>query len=213
MAVATLARPASPAAITMRHIPHFRLFLAALVAAIAIAAASCGGSDGPSISAEPDASTTTSSTIPADTTSTTAAVTSTTTANVPGQVSYRGLTFVVPTDWPVHDLANEPKTCARTDQHAVYLGEQGPDADCPSRIVGQTDAFQLEQIDARSQLAADRATQASTINGIPVRIDPSPAPDGALTVVFTDQQVVAVLTIGNGRGIVDQILASVALSK
>jgi hypothetical protein len=200
----------------MRRTPHFRLFLAALVAALAIAAASCGGSDGPSISAEPDPSTTSSFPIPDDTTTTTAAVTPTTPttgATVPGQVTYRGLTFTVPTDWPVHDLANEPNTCARTDQHAVYLGEQGPDADCPSRIVGQTDAFQLEQIDARSQLAADRATQASTINGIPVRIDPSPAPDGALTVVFTDQQVVAVLTIGNGRSIVDQILASVALSK
>jgi hypothetical protein len=188
-----------------------RLYLAAFVAAGALALASCGGSSGPSVSAEPDTSTTSTSTsAPApDTTTTTAPVTTTTGARIPGQVSYRGLTFTVPTDWPVHDLASEPTTCARTDQHAVYLGEQGPNANCPARIVGQTDALQLEPIDARSQVAADRATQASTVNGLPIRIDPSPAPDGALTVVFTNQQVVAVLTFGSGRTTADKILASV----
>src|SRR5438270_11006548 len=39
------------------------------------------------------------------------------------QVSYLGLTFSVPADWPVVTLG--PTTCVRFDQHAVYLGTPG----------------------------------------------------------------------------------------
>ncbi|MFD0639387.1 hypothetical protein ACFQ9X_55220 [Catenulispora yoronensis] len=37
----------------------------------------------------------------------------------------------------MHDLAAEPHTCMRYDRHAVYLGDPGPDQDCPAVAVGR----------------------------------------------------------------------------
>ena len=46
------------------------------------------------------------------------------------EVSYAGSTVEVPVSWPVRDLTADPHTCIRYDQHAVYLGDPGPDQDC-----------------------------------------------------------------------------------
>lgn len=45
-------------------------------------------------------------------------------------VSYLGLNFTVPADWPVVDLSDT--TCVRFDRHAVYLGTPGARQDCPT---------------------------------------------------------------------------------
>lgn len=58
-------------------------------------------------------------------------------------VSYAGRTIEVPADWPVHDLTAEPHTCIRYDRHAVYLGDPGPDQDCPAGAVGHTDTVRI----------------------------------------------------------------------
>jgi hypothetical protein len=50
------------------------------------------------------------------------------------QVSYLGLTFEVPANWPVIDLT--ATTCVRFDQHAVYLGTPGAQENCPAQAVG-----------------------------------------------------------------------------
>jgi hypothetical protein len=55
-------------------------------------------------------------------------------------VSYLGRNFTVPASWPVVDLAAHPGTCVRFDRHALYLGTPSPDQDCPSHIVGRTEA-------------------------------------------------------------------------
>ena len=55
-------------------------------------------------------------------------------------VTYQGVSFDVPADWPVYDLAADPSTCVRFDVHAVYLGHPGADMVCPSGIVGRADA-------------------------------------------------------------------------
>ena len=54
-------------------------------------------------------------------------------------VTYHGVQFDVPADWPVYDLAADPTTCVRFDVHAVYLGHPGADMNCPARSsVGPT---------------------------------------------------------------------------
>jgi len=177
-----------------------------LVVMLAVVAAACGGGDEPSVGVgQTDSTTTSSSAAPVDSTTTT----STTAPLPPGTIRSRGLQFTVPTDWPVHDLTAEPTTCARADVHAVYLGTQGPDAQCPARGIGITENLQIAPVDERSQIAAAQATKATTINGLTARVDPDPDLNGALTAVFPDQGVVVILRFGSARSVVDQILASV----
>lgn len=70
-------------------------------------------------------------------------------------VVFAGLRIPVPADWPVYDLDREPTRCVRYDQHAVYLGTSGPDADCPTRLVGRTETIQIE----RTEQVTDSADQ------------------------------------------------------
>jgi hypothetical protein len=198
----------------MRRFRSFpRITLVAFVATFAVALASCGGSDGPSVRAGTDTSATSS---PA--TSTTSAVGPTTTTSVPPStlagdsqlVSFHGISFVVPKAWPVRNLATDPTQCVRADVHAVYLGQQGPNAKCPAGLVGRTESIQIEQLDGATQLDAAQATQTAVVNGLAVKVDPDPDRNGALTVLFPDKQLVAIITYGVNRAVADQILASVA---
>ncbi|WP_051969850.1 glycoside hydrolase domain-containing protein [Kitasatospora azatica] len=60
-------------------------------------------------------------------------------------VDYRGYHLQVPADWQVVDLAQNPHTCVRFDQHAVYLGTPGEQQNCPAHLVaGRTDAFLIQ---------------------------------------------------------------------
>ncbi|MSO78070.1 MAG: hypothetical protein EXQ79_00495 [Acidimicrobiia bacterium] len=173
----------------------------ALCATIALSA--CGGG-GPSIQSDPDTSTTstttpepTTSTTGEPTTSTTTGEPTTTTTAVDGQVvRYQGLQFVVPTGWPVYDLAVDPRTCVRADRHAAFLGTPGPKPDCPAKPEGHTETILVQPIAGASQIAVARATQPTVLNGMSVLIDPDPDAIGALTVVFPDLGLVAFLTYG-----------------
>ena len=59
------------------------------------------------------------------------------------EVSYAGATVEVPVGWPVRDLSADPHTCIRYDRHAVYLGDPGPNQDCPAGAVGRTDTVRI----------------------------------------------------------------------
>ncbi|MGW1998580.1 DUF1906 domain-containing protein, partial [Embleya sp. NPDC001921] len=75
------------------------------------------------------------------------------------RVDYQGYTFDVPKSWPVLDLAQEPTTCVRFDRHAVYLGTPSAAQDCPSKIVGKTEAFLVEPADtSEAALSTENAT-------------------------------------------------------
>ncbi|HJP66346.1 MAG TPA: hypothetical protein VKA30_08595, partial [Actinomycetota bacterium] len=63
-------------------------------------------------------------------------------------VTYRGATFDVPAGWPVYRLGPRSTRCVRFDVHAVYLGRQGRQPDCPAKLIGRTDAVQVEPLDA-----------------------------------------------------------------
>jgi len=191
-----------------------RSLAVALCLGATVGLAACGQDPGPSVRAEPDTSTSTSTT---STTSADSSTTSTTTAPVTtvpagGQsVAYRGLRFTVPASWPVHDLAADPSTCVRLDAHAVFVGPPGPEPRCPAHLVGHTETVSLLPLRDPEQVETARATVATTINGIAVRVDPDPDSNGALTVVFPTQKVLAILSYGDNRATVDAILASVAL--
>lgn len=55
-------------------------------------------------------------------------------------VSYAGYHFEVPGTWPVFDLSRQPLTCVRFDLHAVYLGTPAANQNCPSWLLGATEA-------------------------------------------------------------------------
>src|SRR5215212_6830011 len=131
-----------------------------------LAFAGCGGSSGPDVTAGSNRrASSAASPAPAPT-------------NPQGNqaVRYRGLTFSVPADWPVYDLASDPTRCVRFDVHAVYLGNPGADQDCPAHLVGKTESVLVEPIDAQSADRASVATAARSINGLDVSVDPSAAP-------------------------------------
>jgi hypothetical protein len=182
-----------------------------------LALAACGSS-GPSISTpggrvgQAATSTTSSTTTPTSTSTTTSTSTAApTTTTVPaGQqvVTDGGLRFNVPAAWPVYTLASDPNRCIRLDQHAVYLGQEGPAPKCPAVAVGRTETVQVQALNATSQTANSIATQAETVNGLNVRVDPSAGISRAFTVVFPDQGLVATITFSGSPVLANQILQS-----
>jgi hypothetical protein len=107
---------------------------------------------------------------------------STVAANGMQTVTYNGVQFDVPGDWPVHDLAADPSTCVRFDVHAVYLGHPGADQDCPAGLIGRADAVLVEPTEGQRHRGSQRGADASDISvasasGLPVAV----AADGAAT--------------------------------
>ncbi len=189
----------------------------AVMAAGALLLAACGGGSGPSVSTPTSTSTssstsTTTSTLPSTSTTTSTVPTPPTTSgpNTAQKVTFGGLQFGVPVDWPVYTLANDPTRCIRQDIHAVYLGQEGPNPSCPSRLVGHAETVHVQPLDAKSQAEAARATQAAVVNGLNVRVDPSEQIAGAITAVFPDQQLVVTITFVRSSALADQIFQSFA---
>jgi hypothetical protein len=123
-------------------------------------------------------------------------------------VRYRGLTFAVPADWPVYDLASDPTRCVRFDLHAVYLGHPGADEDCPAHLVGKTESLLVEPIDPQSADRAAVATAARSINGQDVAVDPSVEPGHNIVAQFKAARVLATLTYAGDEGTAAAILNS-----
>jgi hypothetical protein len=78
-------------------------------------------------------------------------------------VSYRGVQFDVPGDWPVYDLGADSSTCVRFDVHAVYLGHPGADMNCPAGLVGRADAVLVEPTDGQRHRGSQGGAQASDV--------------------------------------------------
>src|SRR5262249_33608723 len=121
-------------------------------------------------------------------------------------VHYQSVTFQVPSNWPVYDLAQDPTRCVRYDVHAVYLGHEGSTPNCPAHLVGRTDTVRVEPLDASSEPQAAQATQSATISGQPVHVDPSGATSGTLVVSFHRLGVIAPPTFRAERLLDQQIL-------
>jgi len=195
-----------------------RIFFATTTAVVVgLALSACGGGS-PRVSARDESTTTTSASTPTTTPTvppstapeTASAPTSTAPRTMSGYkaVEYRGLRFQAPDDWPVYDLAKDPTRCVRFDQHAVYLGHAGTNQKCPAQLVGRTEAVQVEPIDAVSQNTASTATTPSAINGLTVRINPSPAINGNLIAAFDEVGLVATVAFRQDDALAQTILGT-----
>jgi glycoside hydrolase-like protein len=105
------------------------------------------------------------------------------------EVGYAGSTVEVPVSWPVHDLTADPHTCMRYDRHAVYLGDPGPDQNCPAGVVGQTDTVRIASNGTVTRTYGYRAS-ADDERGAPQAVPPvvqarSHIPDRAVKAAAT----------------------------
>jgi Domain of unknown function (DUF1906) len=118
---------------------------------------------------------------------------SVTAPGAPKTVTYLGHRFSVPASWPVIRTARAPATCVRFDRHAIYLGKPGQNQDCPSGLLGTTEAILV-------QPAAGRVPRASSAEDQVAR---------RITVLSPGIEVTA--TYDTDRALVARILSSAGL--
>jgi Domain of unknown function (DUF1906) len=106
-------------------------------------------------------------------------------------VTYLGYSFAVPASWPVvHVTAT---TCVRFDRHALYLGAPGSNQDCPTGLLGTTEAI-------LAQPAPGRVAAASAAE------DPV-----AHRITAVSHRIEVTATYGTDPGLITGILASASL--
>jgi hypothetical protein len=133
-----------------------RIASAAVAGAALLAAFGCGGGG-------TDTSVGTGSRDAAVAPAADAAADSTVGANGMRTVTYHGVQFDVPGDWPVYDLGTDPSTCVRFDVHAVYLGQPGEDMNCPAGIVGRADAVLVAPSEGQRHRGAQAGPDANDV--------------------------------------------------
>jgi hypothetical protein len=138
--------------------------------------------------------------------------TATPSANGLQTVTYRGLQFDVPADWPVHDLAADPATCVRFDVHAVYLGHPGADMDCPAGLVGRADAVLVEPTEGERHRGSQRNDTsdvgAATASGLEVQVATDTAVTSEVAADVPSAGVSVTITYNESDATAQQILQS-----
>jgi hypothetical protein len=124
-------------------------------------------------------------------------------------IHFDGIAFDVPAAWPVFNLVADPHRCARFDQHAVYLGQQGSLASCPARALGRTEAVQVEPVDETKQQQLLPTASTDVANGLQMLVQPSPETTRSLTAQFPQPGVVMTVTFLQDQAQAEQILHSV----
>ncbi|HEY3672104.1 MAG TPA: hypothetical protein VGN51_14300 [Acidimicrobiia bacterium] len=187
-----------------------RIASAAVVGAALLAAFGCGGGGN---DASVSAGNSHDRTIAPAQESPSAASSSTVGANGLRTVTYHGVQFDVPGDWPVYDLAADPSTCVRFDVHAVYLGAPGADMNCPAGLVGRADAVLVEPTDGGhhrgsqgSEDAGDVA--AATASGLEVQVATDSAVASEVAADLPSAGVSVTLTYNESDATAQQILQS-----
>jgi hypothetical protein len=120
-------------------------------------------------------------------------------------VTYQGYTFQVPASWPVIRINRASTTCVSFGRHAVYLGDPGLNQDCPTGLLGTTEAI-LVQPTGSAGPAAGPAGPAGPAAGAAAAEDPVAR---RITVVSLGIEVTA--TYDTDRALVARILASAGL--
>jgi hypothetical protein len=108
-------------------------------------------------------------------------------------VTYLGYSFAVPASWPVVHTTATSTTCVRFDTHAIYLGEPGQNQDCPTGLLGTTEAILVQPAAGQVSVASAAEDQAAR----------------RITVVSPRIEVTA--TYDTDPALVTQILASASL--
>jgi hypothetical protein len=106
-------------------------------------------------------------------------------------VTYHGYRFAVPASWLV--IRVKPTTCVRFDTHAVYLGDPGRNQDCPTGLLGTTEAILV-------QPPAGRVPAASAAED-----------EVAHRITVVSQGIEVTATYDTDPGLITQILASASL--
>ncbi|MEO7021260.1 MAG: DUF1906 domain-containing protein, partial [Ktedonobacteraceae bacterium] len=127
-------------------------------------------------------------------------------------IHYGGVTLAVPASWPVYDLRVHPERCALFNTHVVYFGQQDPNALCPARALGKSEALQLEALSTSPLATTNVATAAATIAGISTKVDPSSDISHTFIVVLKQVGVVIHLSYGQTPNLATHILATLHLS-
>ena len=131
-------------------------------------------------------------------------------------VTYRGVQFDVPGDWPVYDLAADPSTCVRFDVHAVYLGHPGEDMSCPAGLVGRADAVLVEPTEGERHRgsqggdAGDVAT--ATASGLEVQVATDSAAVSEVAADVPTAGVSVTITYNESDATAQQILQSLRVA-
>jgi hypothetical protein len=110
-------------------------------------------------------------------------------------VTYAGISFEVPAEWPVYDLTAAPATCVRFDVNAVYLGHSSPDMECPAGVIGRTETVQVEPNDnsvTRWTEGDESATQ--DVNGLSATLDTTSSTRKEIVAKLTGPNVVVEIT-------------------
>jgi hypothetical protein len=115
-------------------------------------------------------------------------------------VSYRGYRFHVPRAWPVIRTTASTGTCVRFDRHAVYLGVPGVNENCPSWLLGATEALQIQPGPPASPRRSVEDPIANTITATAPRI--------AVTATF-DANAAVIYQILASAGLAAPVIASV----
>jgi hypothetical protein len=177
-----------------------RIFSAAIVAAALLIAYGCGGGSG-----SDSVRSGTHSASPVH------AADGVVGANGLRTVSYHGVEFDVPADWPVYDLAADPTTCVRFDQHAVFLGQPGANMSCPATVIGRAEAVLVEPVDDASTsdvAAASAQVTATSVNGLPAQVADGGTVTNEVEATFPTAGVSATLTYQDSDSTAQQILQS-----
>jgi hypothetical protein len=124
-------------------------------------------------------------------------------------LTYGSARFQVPATWPVYDLAASPGRCVRFDQHAVYLGREGPGAACPARVLGKTEAVQVEPLDSQTTQRLIGNAMTRQLNGQVVTIQPFSDTAHNLIVSFNRLGLLITVTYGRDRSLAEQVVQSV----
>ncbi|MFC1418004.1 DUF1906 domain-containing protein [Streptacidiphilus cavernicola] len=127
-------------------------------------------------------------------------------------VGYHGYHLRVPAGWPVVDLARTPGACVRFDVHAVYLGHPGSQADCPSHLVGRTDALLLQPLDAVSEASSGQDTQVAPQGTATYRPEGVAPVGGEIHLAVPAAGVLVTASFGASSAGVEQVLRSGGLS-
>jgi hypothetical protein len=121
------------------------------------------------------------------------------------QVRYGRYAIRVPASWPVHDLAEHPRTCVRFDRHAVYLGVPGAEQRCPAHAVGRSESILVEPRSETSGRALGPSVRAPRGDAAPRQL-PMSGPAAALRVDVPSAGVSVTATWRRHRETVRRIL-------
>lgn len=127
-------------------------------------------------------------------------------------VHYGGISLSVPSSWPVYDLNAHPERCVLFNIHAVYLGQQGTNAQCPVHAFGKTEALQLEPLETASLAALRSASSTTTVAGVPAKVNSSSSVDHTFVVVLKQVGVVIHLSYNRSPNLARRILGTLRLT-